>query len=87
MPIDHTLRLTNAQELNDHDFHGEDAPAGSYTKTLAVVNAMREVAEDYKCSLCGAQQLLKTCLDCLNSKDIDHDGRADWDRCAGVDAW
>lgn len=81
MPIDFTLRMTNAQELRDQDFYGED---GRPDQTRA---AMVEAAEDYTCTLCGAQSLLKTCLDCLNSPAIDHDGRADWDRCAGVDAW
>lgn len=87
MPIDYTLRMINANEVRDHDFYGEDATSGSAIKTIATVKAMREVAIDYTCELCGARSLLKTCLDCLKHPDIDHAGRADWDRCAEVDAW
>lgn len=83
---DFILRMMNANEVKDHDFYGEPTPAGSIHKTLAVVKAMREAAADYTCELCGAQSLLKTCLDCIKHPAIDHRGIEEWNKDAGVGA-
>lgn len=48
--------------------------------------AMIEAAADYTCELCGAQSLLKTCLDCIKHPAIDHRGIEEWNKDAGVDA-
>lgn len=95
MPTDHTLRMTNAQELRDHDFHGEDATSGSAIKTIAVVKAMREAAadhHDYINNLHGIAELMAAhpAIDHAGVAEVEDDRKARqiaaWNRDAEVDA-